>query len=238
MTKVPTLLDEAGAASIATAVMMSHHGFRRDIHRFGVALEALAGGGGGDREALRDEWRSLRATLAGHHHAEDTGIFPNLAREHQALRPTLERLAEDHRHIDPLLERGDRAFAELPRELARDLPPTVAAAARVISELGALLDPHLATEEAEVIPHLRAVKGFPAPASAEEAELLTQGFAWACHGIAPEVLERVYTMLSPDVSARLPAARAAFERRWLRVWGPGAEVGASFTPFPERRSNR
>ena len=76
MTEVPTLLDDDGAASIATAVMMSHHGFRRDIRRFGLALEALAGGGGAHLAALRDEWRSLRATLHGHHHAEDTGIFP------------------------------------------------------------------------------------------------------------------------------------------------------------------
>jgi Hemerythrin HHE cation binding domain len=227
MTDVPTLLDEAGAASIATAVMMSHHGFRRDVRRFGVALEVLAAGGTGDLEALRDEWRSFRATLAGHHHAEDTGIFPHLAGEQQALRPTLERLAEDHHRIDPLLERGDGAFADLPR--------AVAAAAGVISELGALLDPHLATEEAEVIPHLRAMKAFPPPASKEEAEMLTQGFAWACHGIAPEVLQRVYTMLSPEVSARLPAARAAFEQRWRRVWGADAQVTASFTPIPERR---
>lgn len=224
MTNVPLLLDEAGEASIATAVMMSHHGFRRDVHRFEVALEALAGGGAGNQAALRDEWGSFRATLAGHHHAEDTGIFPLLEGEHQALRPTLERLAADHRQIDPLLERGDGAFAELPR--------TIAAAARVISELGALLDRHLALEEAEVIPHLRAMKTFPAPASAEEAELLTKGFAWACHGIAPEVLQEVYAMLSPEISARLPAARAAFEQRWLRVWGPAAEAGASFTPLP------
>jgi hemerythrin-like domain-containing protein len=227
MTNVPTLLDETGAASIATAVMMSHHGFRRDIPRFGAAMEALAGGGAGNLDALRDEWRSFRATLHGHHYAEDTGIFPNLAREHEALRPTLERLTEDHRRIDPLLERGDGAFADLPR--------TVATAAEVIAELGALLEPHLATEEAEVIPHLRALKAFPPPASAEEAEMLTQGFAWACHGIAPEVLERVYTMLSPDVSARLAAARAAFEQRWRRVWGAGVEVTASFTPIPAQR---
>jgi hypothetical protein len=227
MTKVPRLLDETGAASIATAVMMSHHGFRRDLRRFGVALEALAGGGTGDPVALRDEWRSFRATLHGHHHAEDTGIFPMLAREHDGLRRTLEGLAEDHRRIDPLLERGDGAFAELPRG--------VVAAARVVSELGALLDPHLATEEAEVIPHLRALKGFPPPATPEETEMLAQGFAWACHGIAPEVLERVYAMLSPEISARLPAARAAFEQRWRRVWGDGAEVTASFTPVPGRR---
>lgn len=224
MTNAPTLLDETGAASIATAVMMSHHGFRRDIRRFGAALKALVGGGGGDLEALRDEWRSFRATLHGHHHAEDTGVFPALARDHETLRGTIERLAEDHRRIDPLLAEGDGAFAEVPR--------TVAAAARIISQLGTLLDPHLATEEAEVIPHLRAMKSFPPPASAEEAGMLTEGFAWACHGIAPEVLERVYTMLSPEISARLPAARAAFERRWRRVWGAGAGVGAAFTPIP------
>ena len=224
MTNVPKLLDESGAASIATAVMMSHHGFRRDVGRFGVALETLAGDGGGDPEALRDEWQSLRTTLHGHHQAEDTGFFPALAREHEALRRTIERLAEDHRRIDPLLEEGDGAFAALPR--------TAAAAARVISELGTLLAPHLATEEAEIIPHLRAMKIFPPPASAQEAEMLTQGFAWACHGIAPEVLEQVFTMLQPNVRARLPAARAAFEQRWRRVWGAGAEVGASFTPIP------
>ena len=224
MTNVPTLLDEAGEASIATAVMMSHHGFRRDIQRFGAALRALAAGGAAAPEALRDEWRSFRATLHGHHHAEDTGLFPSLARGHEALRRTLERLTEDHRHNDPLLERGDGVFPDLPR--------SVATAAAVISELGALLDPHLAIEDAEVIPHLRAMKSFPPPATAEEAELLTQGFAWACHGIAPEVLERVYEMLSPEVSARLPAARAAFEQRWRRVWGAGVAVGASFTAVP------
>lgn len=227
MMSVPTLLDEAGEPSIATAVMMSHHGFRRDLRRFGVALEALAGGGGGDLAALGDEWRSLRATLHGHHHAEDTGIFPALAGGHAALRPTLERLAEDHRRIDPLLEQGDGAFADLSRRRA--------AAARVISELGALLDPHLATEEAEVIPHLRALKSFPPPAGAEETEMLTQGFAWACHGIAPKVLERVYTMLQPEVRERLPAARAAFEQRWRRVWGAAAGTIASFTPIPDWR---
>jgi len=224
MTKVPTLLDEAGEASIATAIMMSHHGFRRDIRRFGVALQALDAGGAGDPAALRDEWRSFRATLHGHHHAEDTGVFPAIGREHEGLRRTLDGLVQDHRRIDPLLDQGDGAFADLPR--------AVAAAGQVISELGALLDPHLATEEAEVIPHMRAWKAFPPPASAEEAEMLVQGFAWACHGIAPEVLERVYAMLSPEISARLPAARAAFEQRWRRVWGAGAEVTASLTPVP------
>ena len=58
----------------------------------------------------------------------------------------------NHRLIDPLLERGDAAFAELPK---------TEAAAAVVRELGELLAPHLATEEAELIPYLRGIKGFP-----------------------------------------------------------------------------
>jgi hypothetical protein len=38
------LLDEAGDASIATALMMSHHGFRRDLAQFTAALMPLSGG--------------------------------------------------------------------------------------------------------------------------------------------------------------------------------------------------
>lgn len=222
--KVPTLLDEEGSASIATAVMMSHHGFRRDLARFAAAL----GGGPSavpDLPALCDEWRSFRNTLHGHHHAEDTGLFPNLAGQHETLRPTIERLTADHRQIDPLLERGDRAFAAP----SFDGPE----AARVIAELVSLLQAHLATEEAEVIPHLRAIKGFPPPANDAEAEMYAQGFAWACHGIAPRVLEQVNAMLQPGVAARLPAARATFEARWHRVWGP-VQAGAALTPIPDR----
>jgi hemerythrin-like domain-containing protein len=225
MKNLPTLLDDAGDASVATAIMMSHHAFRRDIVRFGATLKELAGATIDRLAALRDEWRTFRNTLHGHHHAEDTGLFPNLARQHDSLRETLERLTADHRHIDPLLERRDRAFA--------DLPQTAEAATQIIAELTALLDPHLATEEAEVIPHMRAMKAFPPPGSDEEAAMFAQGFAWASHGVAPNVLNRVYAMLPANVSSCLPAARAAFEQRWRRVWGD-AEAGASLTPIPDR----
>ena len=77
------------------------------------------------------------------------------------------------------------------------------------------------------------MRTFPSPSSPEEAELYVQGFAWASHGIAPHVLKQVYAMLPESLSARLPAARAAFEQRWRRVWGP-VEVRASVTPIPDR----
>lgn len=218
----PNLLNEDGSASMATMLMMSHHAFRRDLARFGVALEKVAAGDTATVEALRGEWQNYHGALHGHHMMEDSRIFPHLASEHASVAPTIARLTEEHHRIDPLLERGDRAFQALPETQA---------AQGVVAELKALLEPHLATEEAEVAPLLRAAKQFPEPASDEELELYAQGFAWSTHGIAAEVLEPVFAMLPENLRARLPAARAEFERRCERVWG-FARGGNATTPIP------
>jgi hemerythrin-like domain-containing protein len=222
MPSAPNLLNDDGTASIATAVMMSHHGFRRDLELFARALELIGRGDTSRESAVREEWQQFRATLHGHHEAEDNGMFPNLAREHESVRATIEKLAADHRRIDPLLEQGDRAFAEL---------PNTRGAARVVGQLRALLDPHLALEEAELIPFLRGAKEFPPPPTDEVADLYAQGFSWAMNGIAPEVLAQVSKILPETLLARLPAARAAFAARCERVWG-SAKAGASRTPIP------
>jgi hypothetical protein len=109
--------------------------------------------------------------------------------------------------------------------------PDTEAAKYVVAELKALLEPHLAAEEAEVVQFLRAAKEFPAPATDAEAELYAQGFAWSTHGIADEVLERVFSILPESLTSRLPAARADFERRCERVWG-SARAGSATTPIP------
>lgn len=223
MSNPPTLLNDDQTASIATALMMSHHGFRRDLARFQRALENVAGGDTTRVEALREEWRSYCETLHGHHHAEDTGIFPNLAAEHASARALIEQLSADHRRIDPLLQRGETAFARLPS-------PDEALA--VIGELAALLEPHLATEERVIIPFLRDAKTFPPPPNDEALAMYAQGFAWAMQGIATDVVEKVYAMLPDPLVARLPAARAAFDARCERVWG-SAQAGAARTPIPE-----
>jgi hemerythrin-like domain-containing protein len=223
MSHAPNLLNDDGTASIATALMMSHHGFRRDLARFGRALTRIAAGDAAGATAVREEWQRFRATLHGHHESEDHGVFPGLAGAHESVRATIEKLGADHRRIDPLLERGDRAFAELPR---------TDEAAAVVRQLGELLAPHLAIEEAELIPFLRQAKEFPAPPSDEVAAMYAEGFSWAMNGIAPEVLERVYDMLPEILRARLPAARAAFNARCERVWG-SAKAGAATTPIPD-----
>src|SRR5262249_38988567 len=142
---------------------------------------------------------------------------------HASVRATIEKLGADHRRIDPLLERGDRAFTE---------PRNAGEALAIVRELQELLHPHLTMEEAELVPFLRSAKVFPPPPTDEAAEMYAHGFSWAMNGIAHEVLERVYEMLPESLRAKLPAARAEFEARCTRVWGT-AGTGASRTPVPE-----
>src|SRR5262245_24121798 len=97
---------------------------------------------------------------------EDGNIFPGLRAQKPALGATIDKLTEDHHKMDPMLERGDRAFA--------GLPGTAADAAAVVADLRALLDTHLALEEAELVPLLRAAKQFPTPANDAEADQFAQ----------------------------------------------------------------
>lgn len=224
MSPAPMLLNDDGTASIATALMMSHHGFRRDLRRFSQAIDRIARGDTSREQALREEWQKFHATLHGHHESEDNGLFPHLSREQESLRATIEKLGLEHRRIDPLLERGDRSFAHLSK---------TDEAALVIRELRALLDPHLALEEAELIPFLRSAREFPPPPTDEVAAMYADGFAWAMDGVAPEVIEQVHEILPAGVRARLPAARAAFEARCERVWGAAKAGAAARTPIPD-----
>lgn len=199
------LLNDDGTASMATMFLMAHHGLRRDLDRFAAAL------GVSDPEALRTEWPSYHQALHGHHMMEDTRIFPQMRADHPELAAILDRLDADHRRIDPMLARGDQAFA--------GLPGTLAAARAVVAELQALLPDHLATEEASIVPHLRGFLQFPEPASDAEAAMYADGFAWTADGVADEVLAVVFAVLPPAVVERLPAARAAYAERCRRVWG-------------------
>lgn len=225
MTQPPQLLNEDGNASIATCLMMSHHGLRRDLSRFASALPTVARDNVAKLSALREEWDRFRATLHGHHEAEDSGVFPGIESQQPGVHDTISRLSRDHRLIDALLERGDRAFLELP-----DTEPALA----VIHELQALLEPHLALEEAELIPFLRPATAFPAPPDEETATMYAAGFAWSMQGVAPEVIARVCALLPEDLLAKLPAARAAFDARCEHVWGSLEAGGGTWTPIPER----
>lgn len=218
----PNLLNADGSASMATALMLSHHAFRRDISRFSKALPGLDPSDSERLTLLRREWQWFRGALHGHHQSEDNGVFPHLRREHPEVAATIDRLTSEHHQIDPLLERGDTAFGEaFDLESARD----------VSTSLAALLTAHLAVEEAEVVPFLREAKQFPSPSTDQEAAMYAQGFGWASYGIAPDVLTQLDVMLPDALRERMPAARAEFAARFERVWGSGMPA-QSTTPIP------
>jgi hemerythrin-like domain-containing protein len=220
---MPTpLLNDDGTASMATAMMSSHHAFRRDLGCFAGALSAIAKGDASRAAAVAEEWTKFRAGLHGHHTIEDTAVFPDLRGKHPAQAADFDRLDVQHRAIDPLLERGDRAFADLSH---------VDAAAAVVRELDRALAEHLDLEERVVIPHLRDARQFPAPPDDAALAMYADGFAWSTGGLAPAVLQALDAILPPALVDRLPAARRAFDERCLRVWGR-VHTGASQTSAP------
>lgn len=222
--QTPRLLNDDGTASMATLLLMSHHAFRRDIARFIQAVAEIEAGDVSRADAVRDEWeKSYRQALHGHHVMEDTNIFPDIKNKHPDLAPAIDRLMSDHHKIDPVLEKGDVAFADLAH-------PDQATA--VLNELKTLLDQHLTFEEAEITPSLRDTKEFPTPADDAMAAMYADGFSWSMQGIAPEVLEAVRKMLPDILLAKLPDAQTAFEARSERVWG-SYTVGSATTPVPE-----
>ena len=218
------LLNDDGSASMATALLMSHHAFRRDIARFGAALRGRATVEAAQAAALAEEWTQYRNALHGHHQVEDTAMFPGMRAAHPELGSIFDQLTADHHQIDPLLEFGDRAFASL--------ATAPGAAAGVVAELSALLDRHLKLEEANVVQFIRDAKAFPPPPTEAELELYAAGFAWSSDGIAPVVLAQLDAMLPPGLAQRLPAARATFATRRARVWG-NLPVGAAVTSIPD-----
>lgn len=224
MPQPPNLLNEDGSASMATMLMLSHHAFRRDITRFLNAVTQIKAGDTSRIADLQQEWtQSLHAGLHGHHHVEDTAMFPDIKAKHPEAADAINTLTEQHHHIDPLLAKGDAVFADLAH-------PEHAEA--LLAELKALLDEHLTFEEANITPLLRNEKTFPAPPNDEAAAMYAGGFAWSMQGIAPSVLTEVQKMLPAAVAAALPAAQQAFHERCTRVWGT-FRVGAATTPIPD-----
>jgi hemerythrin-like domain-containing protein len=203
------LLNDDDTASMATAMMSSHHAFRRDLACFADALAAIAAGDASRAAAVVGEWTSFCATLHGHHSHEDAGLFPDLRAKQPELAADIDRLQAQHHRIDPLLEGATAAIT------ASQYGDALA----IVRELAAVLAEHLDLEERVAIPHLRGAREFPPPPTDEVAAMYAEGFAWSTGGLAPVVVAAIDAILPPSVIALLPAARRAFDERCLRVWG-------------------
>ena len=226
MPNAPTLLDESGNASIATAPTMSHHAFRRDssrASRLRCPRSPTAVPRSSAPSRMNEPSTQAPCTVT---------ITPRTPASFRCSRRTTSRCAEPSKGSRPITTRSIRSSSEA---IARSpISPTTADEARAVaSELSALLDPHLATEEAQIVPQLRAMKGFPPPNNAEEEAMYADGFALVVAyrpGGAREGRRD-----APGRTAGAPAGRARRVRGAVEpgVWGP-VPAGSATTPIPTR----
>ncbi|HEY5836546.1 hemerythrin domain-containing protein [Streptomyces sp.] len=128
-----------------TEMYVTHDGFRRDLER----LAAAAAAGKTDSPHVREGWETFKKQLHVHHTVEDAWLWPRL-KERVADRPDdlalLEAMEAEHSVLDPQLDGVDEA-------LATGSPDLLAK----VQELTAVLDKHLAHEEAEALPLIQSV---------------------------------------------------------------------------------
>ncbi len=85
----------------------------------------------------------------GHHGSEDAALFPQLSAHYPALRPTIDKLRQDHELIASLLTQFDRAIRS-------DAPP--AAPSLRLDGLAAIMESHFRYEERQLLGPLSALE--------------------------------------------------------------------------------
>jgi iron-sulfur cluster repair protein YtfE (RIC family) len=128
-----------------TLFLLAHRVYRTEFARL-----ATAAAGAHDpevdperRDAIEEQVALMMRSLHAHHTGEDERLWPMLRERDPAAAVVLDRLEEEHEHIDPLIRAAsDRSVPLVDR-------------ARYLHELSDALNTHLDHEEAEAVPLLR-----------------------------------------------------------------------------------
>jgi hemerythrin-like domain-containing protein len=120
----------------------------RDAAAAGDALDSAdTAGSRSARADLTLFCRGFCAALGGHHGSEDAALFPQLAARYPALRPTIDKLRQDHELIASLLTQFDQAISS-------DAPP--AELSLQLDGLAAIMESHFRYEERQLLDTLAA----------------------------------------------------------------------------------
>lgn len=130
-----------------------HHGFRRDLNRFAVAVGATPLEDRSTWAALAARWEGFFAVLHHHHSGEDAGLWPFLLeRASDEERATLLAMEDEHSRIDPLLTACAEGFAALAGDrVGTDVEDVRAALTVRVAATRDALARHLAHEESEAM---------------------------------------------------------------------------------------
>lgn len=171
-----------------------HRAMTVDTRRLAQAAAVI-----GDRPravALRTYLAGVASEIRNHHHVEDHAAWPLILSAAGPEAAALAALTDDHHRLDPLLDDAERIAAELVgRPADEDVAGRLAA---TLDELSTLLDQHVADEERDVFPLIRAYMAVPDYAWLQQQfrrgltlRMLPFVVPWVVRHAAPDELPRL-----------------------------------------------
>ncbi len=198
-----------------------HAAFRRDLARFGAALDAFPACSRNRAERLHAAWENYNFQLHRHHEEEETIFFPAL-RELGAATTLLDQLEREHARMLAALTDANTAMRSL---RANPTPGHVDTARRALSAARSAIETHLAHEERDLEPFSAAHASTPqlkaAQAAVRKSARGVAGtfFAWLLDGAAPTDIAALRRMIPPPalfVSSRFGGRR--YRRTIATAW--------------------
>ncbi|HTJ36426.1 MAG TPA: hemerythrin domain-containing protein [Dactylosporangium sp.] len=205
-------------------IMINHRSMRGDARRFADVTRAIADGSlpgtPGRARAIQQYLTNLCDGIHHHHQAEDDVLWPVL-RETAGAEVDLAELTDDHKQLDPLL---DRVRAEA--TALTDAPADRDAAGRLsdtLATLRDLLDEHIDDEERTVFPVIRRYVNHDQWQQVENAVRKGSKIGFELPRIeryaTPEELADLRRMAGPVLLLMLAAVRPGFARRERVIFG-------------------
>jgi hemerythrin-like domain-containing protein len=205
-------------------ITINHRSMRGDARRFADVTRAIADGSlpgtPGRARAIQQYLTNLCDGIHHHHQAEDDVLWPVL-RETAGAEVDLAELTDDHKQLDPLL---DRVRAEA--TALTDAPADRDAAGRLsdtLATLRDLLDEHIDDEERTVFPVIRRYVNHDQWQQVENAVRKGSKIGFELPRIeryaTPEELADLRRMAGPVLLLMLAAVRPGFARRERVIFG-------------------
>jgi hemerythrin-like domain-containing protein len=172
------------------------------------------------KPSIRPHWDFYTAMLDHHHRTEDTSIFPALLEIRPELRPTIDRLEDEHVELEPNMDAVHAAVAAF---LARPEVDTQQAVHGALVALRAWFFPHLDLEDEKILPAIAESMPSRQWQQLDKAALKSiprKHLAWAV-GALDEVFESLPDQDRPGSPP--PPIRVMLRLSWRKRWMSAVE---------------
>jgi iron-sulfur cluster repair protein YtfE (RIC family) len=214
-----------------------HDALRRDLSRATAALSSASPPGDAQRAAIATHVRWMMDFLHGHHAGEDRSLWPLIRAHNCAAGDVLDQMTADHTAIGRQIDQARIAAATY----VADASPTARQGlATAIALLRSVLDPHLRSEEDELMPIVSSCithvqwetatsDTFVKPKS--KKELGAEGH-WLIDSLDPERYDLlVHTVPAIPRFILIHVMARSYRRECATRWGPQIQV----TPLLRQR---